>query len=437
MSKASLFAVVGDPIGHSRSPRIFNALFNAMNHDAAYVRLSAKSGQEAAEAVRAMNLAGFNITSPLKSGIMSFLDDIDPQALAIDAVNCVVSRAGLWKGYNTDSFGAGRALEAGGIVLKKKRIAILGAGGAARAAAYGLIKSGASRVVLMNRTAAKAESASRRLGCEHAPLEKADEIVGQSDILISCLSASETPIAPKSLRLDLVVMDADYRRSPLSRMALEKGCVVIDGLDWLFYQAVLSFRLFTGLEVPPELQEKVKAVLSQAGTSTKPNLALVGFMGSGKTTLGKLLAEKTGFEFVDTDHLIEESLGMTVSEIFKKRGEAFFRETEKSLIRTRLPVSRRTVFSLGGGAILDEANRSIIGRCCRVIWLWVSPGTALNRIHSFSRPLLDPGDIRRKAGAILNSRLSLYAGVSDLVFNTEAGTPEELVRRIQHEQKMD
>lgn len=431
------FAVAGDPVLHSRSPRIFDRLFAGRGSDAAYVRLSAGSAGEAAAAAAAMHLSGFNVTTPFKNSLMPHLNRINSQARAVEAVNCVVGRGEAWTGHNTDMQGAVRALEARGIEIAGKRVAILGAGGAARAAARGMILSGASQVVMMNRTPEKAQAASRRFGCAWARMEEMPDILGRSEILISCLSSAETPVMRNWLRRTLVVMDANYRNSRLARLAADEGCAVVGGLEWLLQQAILSFRLFSGRDASPDAQAAARESLAEDDSRPNPNLALIGFMGAGKSAAGERLAERMGYGFVDTDAVIESSLGMTVAEIFKTRGEGFFRNQEKAVLAARLPASQRTVFALGGGAVLDEENRALIRRRCRTVWLWVSSLTASRRIAPSSRPLLSNGCDGRRAEAVLESRRPLYARLSDLVVSTESGTPEETARRIRHELEMD
>ncbi len=433
MTETKLLGVIGNPVYHSRSPVIFESVFRELGIDALYLRLSAETAKEAMEIVSAMQLSGFNVTSPFKNGLVPFLDSVDEPAAAIGAVNCVVSQDTKYRGRNTDFLGAVEALEGNGIRLRNKQVTILGAGGAARAAAYGLKLAGTNKVTLINRTLEKARIAARRLGCDYAPLEEAARLLGESDILISCISSGRSVINPDHLREGLVVMDANYRHSELARTAGEKGCVVIDGLEWLLCQAFHSLRCFIGREVTPALRGKVGDAVRGAGDSRKTNIALVGFMGSGKTTVGRLLAKKWGSEFVDTDEVVGENHRMTVSEIFEHKGEAFFRAEEKSVVKTLLPHAKHTVFSLGGGAILDEDNRRLISQNCHSVWLWTSASTALKRIASFSRPLLQGPDAKKRAEALLESRLQFYAKVSDLVLSTESGSSEEIARRILHE----
>ncbi|HPW17430.1 MAG TPA: shikimate kinase [Candidatus Aminicenantes bacterium] len=428
-----LLAVAGAPVLHSRSPRIFERLFAGQGREAAFIRLSAGSAGEAAAAAAAMGLAGFNVTAPLKSAVLPHLHRIQPEARAVEAVNCVVVRGGRWTGHNTDIPGSARALASKGIEVAGKRVAVLGAGGAARAAALGAVRSGAAAVVLMNRTPERAEAAARRLGCAWALLKEMPDVLGRSDILVSCLSGAETPVRRSWLRRGLAVLDANYRDSPLAGEAAEAGCVVVDGTEWLLHQAFLSFRLFTGRDASPAARAEAREALQAEEERPRRNLGLIGFMGSGKSALGALLAERTGFSLVDTDAVIESAAGMTVADIFKTRGEGYFRRREKALLAARLPGARRTVFAFGGGTVLDGENRALIRRSCRTVWLWASPRTASRRVEPASRPLLEGDGDGRRAEELFRSRLPLYARLSDLVVSTESATPEEAARRIQHE----
>lgn len=433
MSETKLFAVTGKPVFHSRSPHIFNSLFREIEMDAIYMRLAAENSAEALKTAKAMNLAGLNVTSPYKEEMIKILDEVDDQALEVDAVNCIVNQNNGFIGYNTDATGAARALETNDIKPKNKRAAILGAGGAARAAAYGLLKAGAEKVVLLNRSEERAKKAAQRLGCDYAPLEKAEDVLKKSDILISCLPVHNHIIDPKFLKKTLVVMDANYKDSKLIQAAKETGCRIISGLEWLLHQALPAFHLFTGEEVPQEILKKLWKDGIMNRPMNKPNIALIGFMGSGKTAVGSLLAEKEGFEFFDSDAFIEKSQGMKITEIFRKKGESFFREYEKSIIKKQIPSAERRIFSLGGGAVLDKENRKIISQYCHVIWLWVSVPTALKRINISSRPLLTHHDSEKSIEKIHSDRIPLYAQTSDLVIDSEAGSAQEIARRIKNE----
>ncbi len=432
MSKTKLFAVAGRPVIHSHSPQIFNSFFQAQQVDAAYFRITAVNGQEVIQITNAIGLRGFNVTTPFKSEIMKFMDDLSEEALAIGAVNTVVSENGRLTGYNTDYLGVNFTLKYNGVDPTHKKFAILGAGGAARAAAYGALKGEAGRVVLLNRTIEKAKEAARRMGCDYAPLNKIGEILKNSDILISCISTNQRVVGPEMMDRNLIVLDANYKDSQIKSDAEKKGCRFFSGEQWLLNQAIPAFHRFTGLNVAKDIQQDILSTLHEPNAQ-KPNIALIGFMGSGKTSVGRKLAESIGYKFVDLDSVIEESKGQTISEIFEKNGERAFREIEKNSIKEHIPGSKKHVFSLGGGAVLDGDNRFHIKQHCVCVWLWASIRTSLSQRSITSRPLLNGKNPEKTAHSLLAARIPLYARTSDIVISTESNHPEIIAKRIKDE----
>ncbi|MFH1227898.1 MAG: shikimate kinase [Planctomycetota bacterium] len=430
MSNTKIFTVIGNPILHSKSPQVFNAAFKAASIDAVYTRLAASNAKEAIAIIKENGIGGFNVTAPFKLDIMPFLDSVDKSAAKIGAVNMVISRDGKLAGYNTDFIGVINALKNNGITPRGKKAVVLGAGGAGRAAAFGLISFDATDVVIVDRTSGKAKSAAKQLGCRPAPMEKMSAELPDADILVSCVSTKERVINPRLLKKGLAVLDANYTASRLLADATGAGCTAISGLEWFLFQAAAAFRLFTGGKAPLKIMKK--ALDSTIQADSKSNIALIGFMGAGKSKVGQILAAKMKMEFEDTDRSVELSAALTVSEIFKLKGQKEFRKIEKSVIK-RMESARGKVFSCGGGAILDRENRAIISRNCIPVWLWVSPKTALRRISNTVRPLLDVKNSEREAKRILRDRNHLYAQVADMMVSTETNSPQESAERIDYE----
>ena len=171
------------------------------------------------------------------------------------------------------------------------------------------------------------------------------------------------------------------------------------------------------------------------------NLVLVGFMGSGKTSAGKLVAQRLGMKFVDMDDLIEQRHGQTISQIFEKKGEAFFRQQERALVRELSPGQDR-VIATGGGLVLDPNNLRDLGRTGVIICCWVDATVAHDRTKDAKhRPLLEAGGDRlTQIEALLRRRELLYKAIPNRI-DTSAMTVEqqtnEIIRIYQERMKVE
>ena len=162
------------------------------------------------------------------------------------------------------------------------------------------------------------------------------------------------------------------------------------------------------------------------------NIYLIGFMGTGKTSTGRLLANRLGYSFVDTDQRIEKEYKMTIKEMFVQHGEAYFREKEAAMVQ-KLAGQKRIVISTGGGTILDPENRRILRSCGCVISLTAPVEVILERTgRRNTRPLLEQGgedERRQRVIALLEARKDLYAQ-SDLMIDTGSLSPLQVVEKI-------
>jgi shikimate dehydrogenase len=415
MSKRHFFTVVGKPILHSKSPPIYNSVFEKDSIDALFTRMSADDPEEVMSLYREIGLSGMTVTAPLKAGIMQFLDEIDDEAARIGSVNVIVTDGERRKGYNTDHIGVLGCFDSRKIVLEAKRCVVLGAGGAGRAAAYGLCKRGAD-VVLVNRTYERAVEAARAFRCRAARMERIESELESADIFVSAISQGVDIVDTSRLRSGLIVLDANYRDSPLLNAARERGCTVIGGEEWLLNQAVPACKHLTGIEPDRSLMER--ALLLGEAPRTGRCISLIGFAGSGKTLVGRMLADKLKFKFLDTDEEIELAEKLSIPEIFDKKGEAYFRALEKALFED-LKSLRDTVISCGGGAVLDAANRDILKSISTVFWIHAMFDTCLHRIEKGSRPLLDrEGDIDG-AMSLYQTRIPYYFKAADVIVGGE------------------
>lgn len=258
--QTEVYGIIGNPVRHSLSPLIHNAAFAACGLNKAYLPFPALDAAAAVAALRALEIAGVSVTIPHKQAVMAALDDIDPVAAAIGAVNTIVRQDGRLHGYNTDWLGANRALEAE-LALAGASILVLGAGGSARAIGFGLKEAGA-RLTLASRTPESGRQLAAQLGCPWLPLAEAGD--RQADALVNATSvgmspaADQSPLPAAALGNFPVVMDIVY--SPLATRLLQEaraaGCRTIDGLQMLLHQGAAQFELWTGQQAPLEVMRE-------------------------------------------------------------------------------------------------------------------------------------------------------------------------------------
>lgn len=160
------------------------------------------------------------------------------------------------------------------------------------------------------------------------------------------------------------------------------------------------------------------------------NIVLVGFMGTGKTTVGKLLAKRRGIKYICTDEVIEDKERRSINDIFKKNGEAYFRSVEKEVVK-KVSDLNNFVIDAGGGAVLDEENMQNLRRNGKIVCLSADSATILERTKRYHhRPLLNVHDPRKKIEELLTQRAPFYAQ-ADLIIETTGRTAEEVVERIE------
>jgi shikimate kinase len=153
-------------------------------------------------------------------------------------------------------------------------------------------------------------------------------------------------------------------------------------------------------------------------SSVHNNIVFIGFMGSGKTSIGRLVAHRLGFQFIDTDAVVVERAGLPVAEIFARHGEAWFREQESSALRS-LAMLNRAVISTGGGIVLREENRTLLRELGFVVWLTASEEVLMERVsRNKKRPLLQTADPRATVHELLEKRSALYEGAAQMTIDS-------------------
>ncbi|HLA37638.1 MAG TPA: shikimate dehydrogenase, partial [Candidatus Brocadiales bacterium] len=260
--ETALYGLIGNPVGHSLGPYVHNAAFRELGINAVYLPFKVENLSEFVQGFRGLKVQGYSVTIPHKEAIVPLLDGLDPLAREIGAVNTVVNKAGNLMGYNTDSTAAMRELEEAMGDLKGKKATLIGAGGAARAIAFGLKKKGAD-VTLVNRTEDRARRLAEELGCRYRRFEDVTKIDGE--VLINTTSVGMypktdiSPVPPEAIRPGMWVFDIVYNplQTCLLREAEERGCRTLDGLRMFLYQAAQQFELWTARPAPLGLMEKI------------------------------------------------------------------------------------------------------------------------------------------------------------------------------------
>lgn len=270
-----LCAVIGNPVGHSLSPALHNAAFNALGLDFLYVAFRVEDLKSALGGMRALeNFRGMSVTIPHKIEILAYLDDVAEVDRFIGSVNTVINEDGRLYGFGTDGPGALKALLDAGVDLKGQKVLILGAGGVSRAIAFTLARSAPlDRLVILDinepvmRTLAEDLSIGTAAPIETALLDNRSlaEQVPLADIIINCTPIGMHPhedatLVPAELfKQRQVVFDVVYTplETRLLREAAGRGCRVISGVEMFINQAALQFERFTGESAPVDVMRQV------------------------------------------------------------------------------------------------------------------------------------------------------------------------------------
>lgn len=274
--KTGLLCLIGSPVGHSKSPVMYNYSFEKMGLDYIYLAfdISVEKVPDAIAAMKTLKMRGANVTMPCKSEVVKYMDELSPAARIIGAVNTIINDNGKLTGHITDGVGFVRSLKEEGVEVKGKKLTILGAGGAATAIQVQCALDGAKEISIFNIKDEFFEKA--KITVENIKKEvpecnvnlydledeqKLNEEISASDILINGTSVGMHPNEEQTnvkdtsvFRKDLVVADAVYnpKKTKLLKDAEAAGSKIVGGLGMLLYQGAEAFKLYTGLEMPVE-----------------------------------------------------------------------------------------------------------------------------------------------------------------------------------------
>jgi shikimate dehydrogenase len=451
-----LCGVIGNPVRHTLSPAIHNAAISHLKLDYAYLAFEVKRAElgNAISGMRALGIRGLNVTIPHKINALQFLDELDPMAMNIGAVNTIVNSNGRLKGYNTDAGGFLQSLLAAGFDPQNKNVVLLGAGGAARAVGFALAGRDAC-ITILNR---ESEIEQAQLLAQHLSRAATSEIeamaldestlakaLENADLVVNATSLGmtpnieNTPVPAHLLKKELVVYDVVYAplETRLLREAAACGCRTISGLEMLVRQGALALELWTGQPAPVDVMRGAALAALGAGNTPKPkaggktSVALIGFMGAGKSSVGRVLSKKLNKTFVDIDRRIIKKAGKSIERIFSENGEPAFRDIERE---TTAEAARRgeQVIACGGGVVLSGANITALRKKAVVIYLDASREPIVSRVTNskVERPLLANGNPGETIEKLMRIRKPLYEQAADIILDTSELDVEATADRI-------
>ncbi len=403
------YAVIGEHLTHSFSKEIHNEL-------ASYsyiIREVAK--EELSDFIVSRQYKGLNVTIPYKKDVMKLLDWIDDTALSIGAVNTIVNRDGYLMGYNTDFFGLSALIQRTDIEIAGRKVLILGTGGTSVTANAVVHTMGAGEVYRVSRTASDGAISYEEMYSHH----------GDADVIINTTPVGMFPNT-NAVPIDIDhfphccgVIDAIYNplRSELVLNAKARGIKASGGLYMLVAQAAKAAALFLDDD---SVLSRIEDVYQTIRLS-KENVVLIGMPGCGKTTVGRLLSQQLGRDFVDSDDEIVIADGRDIPTIFKQDGEAEFRNLESAAIR-RLADRTACIIATGGGAVLRAENVYALRKNGTLIFL-DRPLSEL--MPTDDRPLSSDREMLTKR---YHERLPIYRACADVIVH--GNTPQQTAETI-------
>ena len=399
------YGLIGEKLTHSFSKQI-----HGMLGDYSYDLISLPAG-ELGGFLRSNQWQGLNITIPYKKAVIPFCDELSQSARTIGSVNTLVRKDGKIYGDNTDLYGFCAMAERAGISFLDKKVLILGSGGTSLTAQQAARQGGAKQIVVVSRNGTdnyENISAHADANCivNTTPVGMYPEN-GKAPIDLSAFSSCEG------------VLDVIYNplRTELVLKAKALGKKSCGGLYMLVAQAKRASELFIGKELADtRIIEIHKTLLKQLS-----NIVLIGMPGSGKTCVGKAVAEHLGRKHVDVDERIAQSCGISAANIIRSRGEEEFRRIESQIIAE---VSKQTgvVVSTGGGAVTREENYAPLKQ--NGVLFFLDRDSAL--LPTDNRPLSAGKDAVQK---LYQTRLPLYRRFADCSIDGN-GTLESTASRI-------
>ena len=351
------YGLIGEKLGHS-----FSAVIHAMLKSNPY-DLVELSVDEIEAFFSKKDFCAINVTIPYKTTVIPYLSHISERAKAIGAVNTVVNRGGELWGYNTDFYGLCALVAHAGISLNNKKVAILGTGGTSKTVRAVAEFMGADEILLVSRRSGEGVVTYAELYENHTDIE----VIFNTTPVGMYPNSEAAPVDVSAFPKLEGVIDAIY--NPLCTQlvldAKKRGIKAEGGLYMLVSQAVRASELFLDCIY----EEGTTDSIYQTIFKQTENIVLSGMPASGKSTVGKLLAQEIGREFFDLDEEIVRVEGRSIPEIFSTEGEIYFRNLETQILCDVLANKKGIVLATGGGAILKDENIDLLHRNGKIYFI--------------------------------------------------------------------
>ena len=399
--------LLGGKLGHSYSPQIHSQL-----GDYSY-ELFEKKPEELEDFLKNGDFRGLNVTIPYKKDVIPYLDELSPRAKRIGAVNTIVRREdGSLIGHNTDYFGFEMMVLASGLSIAGKKVLVLGSGGASMPVVAALTEQGANVIVI---------SRSGENNYNNLHLHRDASVIVNTTPVGMYPNVGKSPLDLEQFPKLEGVLDIIFNpaRTQLLLDAEEKGLVAMNGLLMLVAQAKESAEWFTGKAIPDDVISTIHASLRRQ----MENIVLIGMPGSGKSTVGMILAEKLGKKFVDADTYLTQKAGRSIPDIFASDGEAGFRTLETETL-AELGKQSGLVIATGGGCVTQERNYPLIHQNGTIFCL----DRDLNKLPTDGRPLSQANKLQD----MYRVRKPLYEAFADFRIDNN-GNAESTATRIMEE----
>ncbi len=410
--------LLGEKLSHSLSPAIHHKFWRLTGTEGSYELFEARRYDIEALLGRLERegYIGINVTIPYKTEVIKYLSELSPEAEAIGSVNTIIFKGGRRLGYNTDYFGLKTLLDSSDIEIKGRSVVILGTGGAARCALKLARDMGAQRVIAASRSPESTEVSG-------AVSYEALDSLGSIGVLINTTPVGMSPhpdgcpVTADVIQKCGSVVDLIYNPATTKLLAHAQalGIKAVNGLGMLCAQAVKAQEIWNGQTYGGIIYDSVYRHMLRV--VYKPNIVLTGMPGSGKTTVGRLLAGRLGMEFIDTDAMVEQEHG-PIPDIFNAGGEETFRAYEREAAK-KAAAAHGAVISTGGGIILDGRNMDALRETGTVVFLDRPLEALLEDTDTSGRPLLAGG--RDAIAALYKLRHGLYKQYADIITDNSYG----------------